>query len=129
MLWTSFGAQSATLLGAKPVSGWKAVREGTLNSLTNPKSLLFMFTFLPLFVDPTAGPVWVQLLILGSIQKLVGVFSLGGVALASGTVGQLLHRWPKLLAWQERFTGIVLLGLGVRLFFSGSASPAPSTPR
>lgn len=129
MIRASFGHAPDGRLKAQPVSGWKAVREGTLNSLTNPKSLLFMFTFLPLFVDPTRGPVWLQLLVLGSIQKLVGIFSLGGVALASGTVGQFLHRWPKLLAWQERFTGIVLLGLGVRLLLSGSPSSAPAASR
>jgi threonine/homoserine/homoserine lactone efflux protein len=129
MIWASFAHQSAARLKSRPVSGWKAVREGMLNSLTNPKSLLFMFTFLPLFVDPHAGPVWLQLLVLGSIQKLVGIFSLGGVALASGTVGHALHRFPKLLAWQERFTGIVLLGLGIRLLLSGSPSPAPSAAR
>jgi len=33
-----------------------ALREGTINSLTNPKSLLFMFAFLPQFVDPASGP-------------------------------------------------------------------------
>lgn len=27
-----------------------------MSGWTNPKSLLFMFTFLPLFVDPAAGP-------------------------------------------------------------------------
>ncbi len=129
MVWASFAHQSAARLKSRPVSGWKAVREGTLNSLTNPKSLLFMFTFLPLFVDPHAGPVWLQLLVLGSIQKLVGIFSLGGVALASGTVGNVLHRFPKLLSWQERFTGIVLVGLGIRLLLSGSPSPAPSAAR
>ncbi|MCQ4632457.1 LysE family translocator [Shinella sp. CPCC 100929] len=129
MIRASFGKQSAARLQARPVSAWKAVREGTLNSLTNPKSLLFMFTFLPLFVDPAPGPVWLQPLVLGSIQKLVGIFSLGGVALASGTVGHVLHRWPKLLAWQERFTGFVLLGLGIRLFLSGSPSPAPAIAR
>ena len=129
MVWASFAHQSAARLKSRPVSGWKAVREGTLNSLTNPKSLLFMFTFLPLFVDPHAGPVWLQLLVLGSIQKLVGIFSLGGVALASGTVGHLLHRFPKLLSWQERFTGFVLVGLGIRLLLSGSPSPAPSVAR
>lgn len=123
MIRASFGHQSEARLKARPVSGWKAVREGALNSLTNPKSLLFMFTFLPLFVDPAAGPVWLQLLVLGSIQKLVGIFSLGGVAVASGTVGHFLHRWPKLLAWQERFTGLVLLGLGIRLLLSGSPTP------
>jgi threonine/homoserine/homoserine lactone efflux protein len=129
MVWASFAHQSAARLKSRPVSGWKAVREGTLNSLTNPKSLLFMFTFLPLFVDPHTGPVWLQLLVLGSIQKLVGILSLGGVALASGTVGNVLHRFPKLLSWQERFTGFVLVGLGIRLLLSGSPSPAPSVAR
>ncbi len=126
MIWASFRHHPDGGLKTKPVSGWTAVREGALNNLTNPKSLLFMFTFLPLFVDPNAGPVWLQLLVLGSIQKLTGIVSLGGVALASGSVGQFLHRWPKLLAWQERFTGLILIGLGVRLLVSGNPVPAPT---
>ncbi|MBB3558926.1 threonine/homoserine/homoserine lactone efflux protein [Rhizobium sp. BK512] len=127
MIWASFRHHpDGGGLKTKPVSGWTAVREGALNNLTNPKSLLFMFTFLPLFVDPNAGPVWLQLLVLGSIQKLTGIVSLGGVALASGSVGQFLHRWPKLLAWQERFTGLILIGLGVRLLVSGNPVPAPT---
>lgn len=129
MIRGSFNHSPQSRIKAKPVSGWRAVREGTLNNLMNPKSLLFMFTFLPLFVDPNAGPVWLQLLVLGSMQKLVGIFSLGGVALASGSVGRFLHRWPTLLAWQERFTGLVLVGLGIRLLLSGSPSPAPSAAR
>ncbi|TPM28301.1 LysE family translocator [Mesorhizobium sp. B2-3-4] len=116
----SFGPHASSIARARPVSDWRAVREGAINSLTNPKSLLFMFTFLPLFVDPHAGPVWLQLLILGSIQKLIGIFSLGSVAMASGTVGHWLRRWPKLLVWQERFTGLVMVGLGLRLLFSGN---------
>lgn len=51
------------------ISDWNAVKEGALNSLTNPKSLLFMFAFLPQFVDPAAGPVWLQLLVLGEYPK------------------------------------------------------------
>ncbi|WP_321782183.1 LysE family translocator [Paraburkholderia sp. J94] len=108
-----------------PVSDWKAVRQGALNSLTNPKSLLFMFAFLPQFVDPARGPLWSQFLILGSIQKLTGIVSLGGVAFASGTVGEWLRRYPRLIAWQERFTGVVMIALGVRLFFSGGAPARP----
>jgi threonine/homoserine/homoserine lactone efflux protein len=104
------------------------VREGAINSLTNPKSLLFMFAFVPQFVDPAAGPVWSQLLLLGSLQKLAGVLSLGSVAVASGTVGGWLNRWPRLLSWQERFTGLVMIGLGLRLLASGNAGPSP-TPR
>ncbi len=111
------------------ISDWSAIRQGTINSLTNPKSLLFMFAFLPQFVDPGAGPIWLQLLVLGSIQKLAGILSLGSVAMASGTVGQWLDRLPGLLAWQQRFTGAVMIGLGLRLLLSGNAGPAPAAHR
>lgn len=57
------------------------------NSLTYPKFLLFMFAVLPQFVVPVAGPVWLQLLVLGSIQKRAGMVSLGSVAMASRTFG------------------------------------------
>jgi threonine/homoserine/homoserine lactone efflux protein len=106
-------------VAASRVSSWSAVREGAINNLTNPKSMLFMFAFVPQFVDPAAGPVWLQLLVLGTLQKLTGILSLGAVALASGTVGAWLNRWPKLIAWQQRFTGLVMIGLGLRLIFSG----------
>lgn len=102
------------------ISDWNAVKEGALNSLTNPKSLLFMFAFLPQFVDPAAGPVWMQLLVLGSIQKLAGIVSLGSVAIASGTFGNWLGKHPDFIKWQERFTGVVMIGLGIRMLFSGS---------
>jgi threonine/homoserine/homoserine lactone efflux protein len=64
-----------------------AAREGAANNLTNPKPLLFMFAFLPQFVDPAAGPAWTQLLVLGLAQKACGVLVLGSAALASGAVG------------------------------------------
>lgn len=97
------------------IMAWSAVRDGAVNNLTNPKSFLFMFAFLPQFVDPAAGPVWFQLLVLGSIQKLVGIASLGSVALASGNLGRWLGRRPGVLVWQKRFTGAVMIGLGLRL--------------
>ncbi|MET0382374.1 MAG: LysE family translocator [Burkholderiaceae bacterium] len=102
-------------------SPWQALREGTVNNLTNPKSLLFMFAFLPQFVDPAVGPVWLQLLVFGSIQKLTGILSLGSVAMASGTIGQYLHRFPRLLVWQTRFTGLIMVGLGLRLLMTSDA--------
>lgn len=102
------------------ISGRRAVKEGAINSLTNPKSLLFMFAFLPQFVDPHVGPIWVQLLIFGTIQKLAGILSLGSVAMASGTFGEWLGKHPGFLKWQERFTGVVMMGLGLRMLFGGN---------
>ncbi|MDX8532779.1 LysE family translocator [Mesorhizobium sp. VK25A] len=120
LIWSSFGSHKNKRVPVTQISDWTAIRDGAINSLTNPKSLLFMFAFLPQFVDPNVGPVWVQLLVLGSIQKLAGVVSLGSVAMASGTVGQWLKSWPGLLPWQERFTGFVMIGLGLRLLVYGN---------
>jgi threonine/homoserine/homoserine lactone efflux protein len=117
----------ALAVAVAKTSSWSAMRDGAINSLTNPKSLLFMFAFLPQFVEPAVGPVWFQLLLFGSLQMLSGVLALSAVALASGTVGQWLARWPRLLAWQQRFTGLVMIGLGLRLFVSGGASASPAS--
>ncbi|MGK3113407.1 LysE family translocator [Candidatus Pantoea formicae] len=104
------------------ISDWQAVKDGAINSLTNPKSLLFMFAFLPQFVDPAQGPIWLQLLILGTIQKLTGVTSLGAVAIAAGSIGQWMARHPAVLIWQERFTGLIMILLGARLLLVGGSA-------
>ncbi|WP_298608151.1 LysE family translocator [uncultured Thiothrix sp.] len=122
------GSQSAStrMNQKKGISDWQAIKDGAVNNLTNPKSLLFMFAFLPQFVDPTQGPVWSQLLLLGILQKLTGIFSLGSVAVASGALGQWMARHARVMIWQERFTGLVMIGLGARLIFSGNNLPSLS---
>lgn len=123
LLWSSI-RHDGRAPSALRASVWGAVREGAINNLTNPKPLLFTFAFLPQFVDPSQGPVWIQLLALGLLQKLCGVVVYGSAAMASGTVGGWLNRWPTIVVWQERFTGLVMVILGIRLLFAGDARPA-----
>lgn len=52
------------------------------------------FAFLPQFVDPAPDPVWLQFLVLGSIQKLAGIVSLRSVVKASGTFENWLGKRP-----------------------------------
>jgi threonine/homoserine/homoserine lactone efflux protein len=106
------------------VAAGKAVREGTVNNLTNPKPMLFMLVFLPQFVDPTRGDVTAQFLVLGLSQKLSGLAVLASVAAASGALGVWLARRPGVRLWQERCTGLVLVLLGLRMLFSGDGGPA-----
>jgi len=120
----SSATASARAQSKSSISDWQAVKDGAINSLTNPKSLLFMFAFLPQFVDPAQGPIWLQLLILGTIQKLTGVISLGAVAIAAGSIGQWMARHPTVLIWQERFTGLVMILLGARLLLVGGSAGA-----
>ena len=119
------GRHSRSAAVAPSMSDAAALREGTINNLTNPKALVFLFAFLPQFVDPANGwPVAVQLLLLGAVTKLSNFAVLSTVALGAGTIGRWLARRPALIAWQERFAGVVMVGLGLRLAVSGDVRSA-----
>jgi len=120
----SFRPHALVRTAPRPISDITALRQGMINNLTNPKAMVFMLAFLPQFVDPANGwPVTAQLLFLGGVQKISGFFVLGTVALGTGTIGDWLARRPGLVAWQERFAGLVMIALGLRLALAGDASP------
>lgn len=100
---------------ARPASAARAMREGMINNLTKPKSLMFMLAFLPQFVDPARGSVTLQLAVLGITQKLSGLVIQGAVASGAGTLGAFLARRPSFVLWQARLAGAVMVGPGLRL--------------
>ncbi|WP_046868590.1 LysE family translocator [Microvirga massiliensis] len=107
-----------------PVSDMRALRQGMISNLTNPKPMVFMLAFLPQFGDPANGwSITAQLLFLGAVQKLSGFLVMATVALGAGTFGGWLSRRPGLIAWQERFAGLVMIGLGLRLAYAGDGRP------
>jgi len=111
------GRATATVRALQWVSPLAAARQGMVNNLTNPKPLVFMLAFLPQFVDPARGSTMLQFAVLGTVQKLSGLFVMSVVAVLAGTVGSWLARKACLIAWQERLTGAVMIGLGVLLLF------------
>jgi threonine/homoserine/homoserine lactone efflux protein len=97
----------------------KAFLQGSLTTLLNPKVALFYVAFLPQFVDPIRGHVPLQLLILGLLFNITSLAVDTSVALLASLLGTWLKRRSgaaKLIHW---LTGSVLVGLGVRLAFSG----------
>src|SRR5512142_2063496 len=50
---------------ALPRTRRRAYAQGVIVNLTNPKTIVFIFAFLPQFVDPNAQHAWAQVLALG----------------------------------------------------------------
>lgn len=86
-----------------------------LNSLLNPKALLFFMVFLPQFVDPGKGGVARQLLVLGLVLTVIATVFHALLGAAGGTVRRFLSRHPKAATLQSRGLAAVLVLLALRV--------------
>jgi threonine/homoserine/homoserine lactone efflux protein len=108
-------ASGATAVAA--AGGPRLLFHAAVTGTLNPKVALFFLAFLPQFVDPRRGGVLGQFLVLGLIFAALGLL---GDSLLAVAVGRARHRvldTPLWTRWRERFTGLVLMGLGIRLAF------------
>ncbi|MFJ8039622.1 LysE family translocator [Kitasatospora sp. NPDC096147] len=96
----------------------RILREGFVVGISNPKGLLIFTAVLPQFVDPSRGNVPVQMLLLGTVCVVVALISDGTWGLLAGTARTWLSRSPRRLSWIGGTSGVVMVGLGVRLAFS-----------
>ena len=95
--------------------------QGLLVQVLNPKVALFFLAFLPQFVDSSRGPVWMQILVLGSTLALLGLVTDGLYALAGGTAGDWFRRRGAGFRRGQRYvSGGVYLALGAASAVSGS---------
>jgi len=90
-------------------------RQGAITNMLNPKVAIFFLAFLPQFVDARRGNVVLQILLLGLIFNVGGTLVNLAVAYAGGTLGKLLRRNQSIARLQRRFTGLIFVGLGLRL--------------
>jgi threonine/homoserine/homoserine lactone efflux protein len=93
---------------------------GLLVQLLNPKIAVFFLAFLPQFVDPSGGPVALQILLLGTIFTLLAVLSDGAYVLLAGAVGDRLRGGRLARRGLARLSGAIYVGLGVTAALSGS---------
>ncbi len=95
--------------------------QGVLVQVLNPKVALFFLAFLPQFVDPSRGPVWTQILLLGATLGAMGFFTDGLYAMLGGTAGNWLKRRDTSLRRIGRYlSGGVYLALGAAAAVSGA---------
>ena len=98
---------------SRPRTRRRAYAQGVVVNLTNPKTIVFVFAFLPQFVDPHARHAWLQVLVLGLSFTVLGFLSDSAYALAAGTVADRLRGSKRLAQVQRWLGGGVLVGLGV----------------
>jgi len=91
----------------------RAYTQGVVVNVTNPKTIVFIFAFVPQFVDVNAGHVWLQVLVLGLSFATLGLVSDSAYALVAGTVADRLRGSRGIARFERWFGGSVLLGLGV----------------
>ena len=97
----------------EPWSVTRIFRQSVVVELTNPKTALFFLAFLPQFVRPEAGSVTSQLLVLGLVYALIALCCDLLVASLSDKLGNWLSHHASFPLWQDRFSGSLLLGLGI----------------
>ncbi|WP_030176505.1 LysE family translocator [Spirillospora albida] len=97
------------------MTGRRAYLNGVVSAMANPQTFTFMVAFLPQFVDPAAGPVWLQFAILGGILIVLEFVADGTVGVLAGRIGTVLRARRAVRRRIDAATGTVFIGLGVKL--------------
>lgn len=105
-------------VAGKPLA--RLFTEGAVVAALNPKTALFFLAFLPQFISPSAGAVWLQILLLGGSFALLGLATDGLYALTAGSLRHLFRDSLKVLKAQKLVSGTIYIGLGVMTAVTGN---------
>ena len=100
------------------LSGFKAFRRGIINTLLNPKVGIFFITFLPQFIEPARGKVWLQLLSLGICFIISGTIINLMYAFTFSKLKQKLFSRVFVKNWLHKILGCILGMIGVVVLFT-----------
>lgn len=103
------GSVKARGEGMQPL---RAFRAGFFTNLSNFKVIWFVLAFIPQFVVPEAGPVFLQFLAFGAMIAFGGFIVNGMVGAYAGTLGAKLVNSSKVLGY---ITGSIYAALAARL--------------
>jgi threonine/homoserine/homoserine lactone efflux protein len=106
---------------AVPPRAFRAIRQGFVVGVTNPKTIVIFVVMLPEFTDRGAGhlPVQAQMLVLGALFAVMALVLDSAWAAAAGTARQWLARSPRRLALIGGTSGLVMIGLGISVAATG----------
>ena len=108
------GHRSGAQTPAPQLEDRAAFRQGVLGNLLNPKAAAIFVTVLPQFIQPGDSPLRLALMIAAYEAILIPWLSLYGVVVSRA--GRT-RAGTRVREWMNRVSGVVLIGLGVRLAF------------
>ena len=115
---TARAARFDVVASARGAGVGRAFRDGIFVEALNPKTAAFFLAFLPQFVDPAHGAVWLQFFALGLVSVLLNTaVDVVVVFMAERARSAALAR-PSLLARLRTGAGIAIAGLGLGLLFA-----------
>ena len=97
-------------------SDLKLFKEGIISSVLNPKLAIFFMAFLPQFVASGAN-TFAEMIKLGLLFGALSLPILIGVAMLSSKFGDFITGNKNVAQSIGKVTGVVLVGLGLRLAF------------
>jgi len=115
----SLAAAMSSAAGAS--EGWRALRDGFIVGVTNPKAYILFGAILPQFVDRGAGNVPAQMLLLALISVGLGLASDSAWGLAASVVRTWFARSPRRYALVGGAGGLAMIGVGVTVALTGQS--------
>lgn len=93
----------------------KIYKQGVLTNTLNPKVALFFIAFFPQFIDPSYANSTLSFLILGLTFAVTGLVWCLCLALLASRFSQKLRENPAIESMLNKFSGVVFIGLGIKL--------------
>lgn len=101
----------------KQNSAWRIYYQAILVDLLNPKTALFFLAFIPQFIDNESGSYFWQFIFLGLVVITNALIIECGLVFLGERLTQFMRSNASLAHWLERSVGLVLVCIGLNLFW------------